>query len=285
MGCLKHAKFDAKKTKVSSLSAPLAIERQYQTEIRKTLYVAADLVRQIVVPILPDLVRQNDLNRTDSIKIDAGAPVGDVIASLYESVNLGFDGEFSPLEFERMAQSISLETSNWNRQRIHSVFKQALGINLLLGEPYLAEMLQSFAINNANLIKNVSATFINQTEQVVYEGMIKGWRHEEISKKILGTGKDELGKVSRFHMAKTRAALIGRDQINKLNGQLSHLRQTEAGVTHYFWRDSDDVRVRLTHRGFDGGRYSWKRGASGGIHPGDEIQCRCWAEPDFESIG
>ena len=86
-------------------------------------------------------------------------------------------------------------------------------------------------------------------------------------------------------MAKTRADLIGRDQINKLNGQLSHLRQINTGITHYFWRDSDDNRVRASHLIFDNNRFSWKVGAPGGIHPGDEVQCRCWAEPDFSTVG
>ena len=244
--------------------------------LRKTLNVSADLVRNIVIPALPQLVSINEQFRKDD--------VGDDIASLYAAVNLGVDSQLTQFELERLAQSISLETSTWNKQQIHRVFRQALGINLIGADPWLAGMLGTFAINNANLIKNVSTTFVNQTQQLVMEGMVKGWRHEVIAKKLLGTGKDELGKVSRFHMAKTRADLIARDQINKLNGNLTHLRQTDAGVTHYFWRDSNDVRVRQSHAGFNGNRFSWKMGAPGGIHPGDEIQCRCWAQPDFETI-
>lgn len=294
MGCPIHNHFDGKKLgraprkpRVSSLQAPMAIERQYQTSIRKTLSLAADQIRTVIIPNLPKLVSDNKLFRGDNYQInyDQGQPVGDVIAELYQSVNIGLDGVITDLERERLAQQIALETNGWNKQQINRVFKQGLGIDLLLGEPWLAETLQIFALNNANLIKNVSTTFINQTQQIVNEGMIKGWRHEVIAKKLLGTGKDELGKVSRFHMAKTRADLIGRDQINKLNGQLTHLRQINTGITHYFWRDSNDSRVRITHKGFDGFRFSWAKGATGGIHPGDEIQCRCWAEPDFSTVG
>lgn len=282
----QRRKADPKRKKVSKLSTPLAIERQYQTQIRKTLNVSADLIRTIIIPNLPQLVADNKLFRGDSIKLDQpGVPVGDSIAALYESVNLGLNDAFSPADFERMAQQISLETNGWNKEQIHRVFAQGLGINLLQGEPWLAEMLQMFALNNANLIRNVSTTFIDQTAQIVNEGMLKGWRHEVIAKKLLGIGEDELGRKSKFHLAKTRANLIGRDQINKLNGQLSHLRQINAGITHYIWRDSDDIRVRLTHRGFDNFIFSWAKGATGGIHPGDEIQCRCWAEPDFSTVG
>ena len=273
-----------KKPRVSSLQAPMAIERQYQTQIRKTLSLAADQIRMLIIPALPQLVADNKLFRGDSIRLDQGQPVGDVISELYQSVNVGLDGVITNLERERLAQAIALETNGWNKQQIHRVFRQALGVNLLQGEPWLAEMLQIFALNNANLISNVSTTFISQTQQIVNEGMIKGWRHEVIAKKLLGTGKDELDKVSRFTMAKTRADLIGRDQVNKLNGQLSHLRQINTGIVAYFWRDSNDTRVRPSHSGFNGTRFLWSRGAAGGIHPGDEIQCRCWPEPDFSTI-
>jgi len=272
-----------KRTKVSSLQTPLAIERSYQTSVRKTLDISADLIRSIIVPALPQLVADNKLFRGDSYKSDI-EPVGNVIADLYETTRLNLGGEITQVELERLAESISLETSDWNKQQIHRVFRQGLGIDLVQGDPFLAEMLTTFSINNANLIANVSNTFINQTQQIVNEGMLKGWRHEQIAQKLLGTGKDELGLVSRFSMAKTRADLIARDQINKLNGQLSHLRQTQAGIIGYFWRDSDDSRVRPRHAGFDGTRFLWSTGAPGGIHPGDEIQCRCWGEPDFETM-
>lgn len=292
MGCPLHGhirldannRADPKRKKVSSLSTPLAIERQYQTQIRKTLEVAADKIRQVIVPALPQLVADNKLFRGDSAKLDQGAPVGDTIAALYESVNLSLDREFTPADFERMAQQVALETDGWNKQQIHRIFRQGLGVNLVQGEPWLAEMLQTFAINNANLITNVSDVFIDQTQQIVNEGMLKGWRHEQIAKKLLGTGEDELGRVSRFHLAKTRASLIGRDQINKLNGQLSHLRQINSGIISYIWRDSDDIRVRDSHLVLDNFIFTWAKGAPGGIHPGDEIQCRCWAEPDFSTI-
>jgi len=281
-------KADPKRKRVSSLATPLAIERQYQTQIRKTLQVSADLVRQTIVPNLPRLVEDNKVFRGDSrhtdSRLDEGAPVGEVIAALYESVNLGFDGAFSPRDFEIMAQQISIETNGWNKQQIHRVFRQGLGIDLLQGEPWLAGILETFALNNANLIKNVSTVFIDQTQQIVNEGMIKGWRHEVIAQKLLGTGTDEQGRVSKHRLSKTRANLIGRDQINKLNGQLSHLRQINAGVTHYFWRDSDDSRVRPQHSLWNNQKFSWAKGATGSIHPGDDIQCRCWPEPDFSTF-
>lgn len=281
-------------SKISKLSTPLSIERGYQTSIRKTVNFSADVIRNKIIPNLPQLVANNKVFRGDSDLTDSDLTdlklrfdrqsVGEAIAELYVATRLTIDDELTKLKLERMAQSISLETSDWNKGQIHRVFRQALGVNLIQSDPFLGEMLQIFSINNANLIKDVSATFVNQTENLVYEGMIKGWRHEVIAKKLLATGEDELGKSSRFTVAKTRADLIGRDQINKLNGDLTHLRQIQAGITHYFWRDSNDSRVRPAHRLFNNRRFSWAKGATGGLHPGQDYQCRCWAAPDFSTF-
>ncbi len=74
------------------------------------------------------------------------------------------------------------------------------------------------------------------------------------------------------------AALIARDQVSKLNGQLNRARQTAAGITSFVWETQDDSRVRPEHRALDGRRFTWADGA-GGVYPGQPVQCRCWARP------
>ncbi|MCZ6770597.1 MAG: phage minor head protein [Proteobacteria bacterium] len=50
------------------------------------------------------------------------------------------------------------------------------------------------------------------------------------------------------------------------------------GVTEYIWRSSDDERVRSLHREYDDRRFSWDEPPDGG-HPGEDYNCRCFAEP------
>ena len=157
-------------------------------------------------------------------------------------------------------------------------------MDIFISEPWLKEELRNFASRNAALIKSVNKQFIDQVETTVFEGMRRGTRHEEISKQILGFGKDELGKVSKFRLAKTRANLIGRDQINKMNGNLTRLRQTEIGVKKYVWRTVNDNRVRHSHDLRNGQTYTWKKGSELNTHPGDEINCRCYGEPDLTPL-
>jgi SPP1 gp7 family putative phage head morphogenesis protein len=98
-----------------------------------------------------------------------------------------------------------------------------------------------------------------------------------------------------------RARVIARDQVGKLNGQLTELRQRQAGVTTYYWRTSRDERVREAHDVLEGmlcrwddptvysddGGATWKpRSAIGAFEgqPGGEFQCRCSAESNVAQV-
>jgi len=58
----------------------------------------------------------------------------------------------------------------------------------------------------------------------------------------------------------------------------ARFQQAGLGVTEYIWRSSDDVRVRSSHRDYDDRRFSWDE-PPGGKHPGEDYNCRCFAEP------
>ena len=146
----------------------------------------------------------------------------------------------------------------------------------------VADTLRIFAQNNANLIKSNNMEFINKTAETVYRGMNAGTRHEVIRKELFARSKTELGRNSVFRNAKHRASVIARDQVNKINGDLTHLRQERVGIKKFIWRTTGDVRVRPLHQTFNGKTYSWKTGATNGLLPGQDIMCRCYAEPVIE---
>lgn len=84
-------------------------------------------------------------------------------------------------------------------------------------------------------------------------------------------------------VGESRAALIAVDQIGKFNGIITKLRQEKLGIKSYIWRSVGDERVRVTHKAFNGNKFSWDKGSPEG-HPGQPIRCRCFAEPLFEEI-
>lgn len=49
-------------------------------------------------------------------------------------------------------------------------------------------------------------------------------------------------------------------------------------TTHYIWRTRLDDKVRPSHAANDGKVFSWDSPPSTG-HPGDDYNCRCWADP------
>jgi SPP1 gp7 family putative phage head morphogenesis protein len=119
---------------------------------------------------------------------------------------------------------------------------------------------------------------LRKIETQVFEGFRSGMRHEELSQKIIGEIDPRVGNI------RARADLIARDQISKLNGQFTELRQTELGLKRYTWRTVGDERVRESHSQNDGKVFSWNSPPEGTGHPGDDFQCRCYAEPVFEDL-
>jgi SPP1 gp7 family putative phage head morphogenesis protein len=270
--------------KLSKMSAPLGIERDYQTRLRKITTKVKNIINEEIVMNLETIMAETEALRpkNDSARYDQ--TIGEKVADLFKATEQRISGDITDFDLSQITEGTAEEISAWNKAQITRVMKQGLGVDVYQAEPWLAQELNVFTVNNVNLIKSSNAAFLKQVETVVYDGMRRGLRHEEIAKQILGTGKDKAGKVSKFRTAKNRANLIARDQVNKLNGQLNELRQKNAGVTKYIWRTNIDGRERASHNAWNGQEFSWETGSPIGTNPGDEIQCRCYAEPVLDDL-
>lgn len=69
-----------------------------------------------------------------------------------------------------------------------------------------------------------------------------------------------------FAKAKALISLIERD------------RKQERTTTHYIWHTRGDNKVRASHAANNGRRFAWNDPPPTG-HPGEDYNCRCWAEP------
>lgn len=270
--------------KLSKMSAPLGIERDYQTKLRKITTKVKNIINEEIVMNLETIMAETEALRpkNDSARYDQ--TIGEKVADLFKATEQRIASDITDFELSQITEGTAEEISAWNKAQITRVMKQGLGVDIYQAEPWLAQELQVFTVNNVNLIKSSNAAFLKQVETVVYDGMRRGLRHEEIAKQILGTGKDKAGKVSKFKTAKNRANLIARDQTNKLNGQLNQLRQKNAGISKYIWRTNIDGRERASHHAWNGQEFSWETGSPIGTNPGDEIQCRCYAEPVLDDL-
>lgn len=138
--------------------------------------------------------------------------------------------------------------------------------------PGREQLLADFRARNIALIKNLGTEQSQQLEQLLSNVSSFAVRHEELA--------PEIQKV--LDVGDSRAQLIARDQILKINSQAQQLSQTSAGIEEYTWRTSEDERVRDSHQELDGTVHGWDDPPivdGEAVHPGEAIQCRCVAIP------
>lgn len=136
-------------------------------------------------------------------------------------------------------------------------------------------VLEGWASRGVRLIKRVPDDMRADLPGQIRQAVASGQRSSTLRQII----------QQRFDVGESRLQLIARDQIAKLNAEITQNLQSEAGVTHYIWRAGNDERVRESHLQASGQVVAW---ASSGVdgtgpygeptHPGEGIQCRCTAE-------
>lgn len=253
---------------------PHNAERQFQAKIVKVVDTIQDLTKAIIIPKLQRLSQDAGRVRGDSWSDD--------IDALTRQLKIGID-QAVPDETATAAQSAA-EVSTFNAKEWRTILKSSMGIDIFTAEPWLRDELRSWSREAGSLITTLEDDAIHQVSLWTNRGIRQGWRWEDIATNI----------EDRFDVSRNRARFIARDQIGKLNGDLTQRRQTQTGVTHYFWRDSRDERVRgnpeglypkaiPSHWGRNGQRIAWDDPPEGG-HPGQDYNCRCTAEPDLRGL-
>lgn len=186
--------------------------------------------------------------------------------------------------------------SAFNEKQWNKFTNKIIDTPFVASEPWLQSTIDTWANNNFTLIKSLTDEYIKKLNTIVSDGVETGRTWDG----IMG----DVRKMDR-NMTKTRARLITRDQIGKLNGTLSKRRQQEAGLDLYIWRTARDERVRATHRPLnnkicrwdDSSVYAdsieqalegnWQNRFTARMYvgiPGQDIQCRCVAIPVFDEI-
>lgn len=157
----------------------------------------------------------------------------------------------------------------WLRQ-----LRASLGVDITVSDPDLRHTMTAFRRTNTDLITTLADEHVDRVRRVLSDAG-SGTRVEDIAGAIQeATGATE-----------SRAALIARDQVLKLNANIAGERHAAAGITEYIWRTSRDERVREEHKALDGTRHRYddppvvdkRRGER--ANPGTYYQCRCVAEP------
>lgn len=194
-------------------------------------------------------------------------------------------------QVKAMITATGIDTSDFNAKQSQKFFKDILGIEFFVTELWETEVTSTWSETNYGLIKSLSTEYIKGVNTIVSEGLQFGKTSNAIMKEIRKLNKQITG---------SRARLIARDQVGKLNGVLSKRRMADAGIDMYIWMTANDERVRAKHKTLnnklmrwdnntvysDDKGTTWKKRTSKmfiGI-PGQDIQCRCSSSPFFDDM-
>lgn len=243
---------------------PTTIQLDYFRAIEPIVDQAISLVRREVYPLVQRaLAERNDGARFDAANLNAAI----------DRVARQFADLLRPTQLEDVARRFGTATSEFQREQLAKQIRAAMGVDLSSMEPNIVRLVDDFTADNVALIKSVPQRFFSDIEKQVTSGVRAGQRWEDMAADL----------EARHGIAKDRAKVIARDQVGKFYGELNQKRQENLGVTGYIWRTSNDNRVRDEHELREGVHFEWSDPPADG-HPGEPILCRCYAEPDVESI-
>lgn len=242
---------------------PEAIEREYVKYLQAIAKQISDTARKKLPEITPHLKRM--LRQDDSIEI-----LEQWLTELLQATTFYTrDNDIRPAVRQFLSQ-----TAEFNKKQFHKVLKSAYKVDIFFTEPWLDEPLLQAEWQNINLIKSIPIQLQEKLRYRMAEAVLGGESHKSLAA--------DLEKL--LDIPKRRATIIARDQIGKLNGRLTQLRQENIGVKSYIWRGSLDERERLSHVEREGKEFRWDNPPDDG-HPGQPILCRCSAEAVLPEFG
>lgn len=183
-------------------------------------------------------------------------------------------------DFELVAKKIEKRTASEQKEIFASIrsldpekVDKLVAISMRKA-PGIGRKIDAFRKTNVAKIKSLGTEAVGRVAKKLREAKDKGWHRDRLRKEI-----QAVADVSR-----SKADLLARDQVLKLNGQITEERQTRAGIEEYVWSTSSDERVRPMHDDLDGTTQSWDdppvtNDAGDTNHPGGDYQCRCVAIP------
>lgn len=159
-----------------------------------------------------------------------------------------------------------------NKKRFYGAVNNAIGVDMttVIQNEGLEDILVASTRENVSLIKSIPDQYLTKVESIVFNGTTQGSKASSMITQLV-----EAGNVTA-----KRAKLIARDQSSKLNSAFTQQRSQNLGVEEYIWITAKDGdRVRLSHRKNHGKTFRWDDPPKDTGHPGNDIQCRCVAQP------
>lgn len=250
---------------------PTGVERDYNRALQRNVVDPLEAaVRSTLFPALPVIFAQARQD-ADIRDIPEGTGWFETLrqALVQTLVQVGLDDA----TITAIVRAVAASVDTFNAAQFHAVLRSVYGVDLFTrAPPGLTGALQAFEMENIQLIKSIPTESLSRMNRKILNALQTGQSMRNTQSAL----------IEEFGITKRRAELIARDQVGKLNGQLTELRQADIGVDSYTWRGVLDARERPEHRAREGKVFRWDQPPDDG-HPGQPIQCRCTAEPVLPS--
>lgn len=233
---------------------PTAIEAAYMARLFRRTRDARDLLLERLRPAL-DRTEIDERARMDSAASDLAS-----LLRVVETTRSAF-GKGNPPSTKALDGTAASVGGFTGRQ----LARQGLPA-ITVGKGADLDLYKKWTRENAGLIKSIDERYFDDVRDTILEAVRTGRTTREVMASL----------QERYAVSRSRAELIARDQIGKLNGAITKQKQTRLGVTHYTWSTSLDARVRPEHRVREGRVFAWDAPPEDG-HPGIAINCRCVA--------
>jgi SPP1 gp7 family putative phage head morphogenesis protein len=251
---------------------PDSAERAYRSQL---IGFVDSLVRDVEALLIPRLkgIEAALGNHKDAAHTDAAEWVRSIQDAL-TLMNFAAERRMGQQRLIGKTGDAAREINRHNRLQVFRQIKGSVGIDVVPPETGIPDFVDDWISENTALIESIPADLHQRVARITRDEFRQGQRAEVVEEKIRAV----------FPVTRNRAILIARDQSNKLNGQLTRKRQTGLGIESYIWRTSNDDRVRVTHAENNGKVFKWNNPPAETGHPGQDINCRCTAEPVFEDL-
>jgi uncharacterized protein with gpF-like domain len=289
---------------------PWAAEARYAVAIRAWFRPMKDYVHSYLNENQKAILRGDSAAfRADDLSATRlDAVPGKSFKRMIDSLD-GWMGQYVPADDESKSGSpiymglgnIADSVFDFNEGQYEKGAKSVLGVEFPVGEDWWPLARNMWRQRNYDAVQGDMRNYIGRINMLTEKAVTSGLSVKELAKQI----------ASLDDKLKGRAAFIARDQIGKLNGDITQRRMEDVGLTMYIWETSGDERVR----GNPGGKYpdakpshwlmdgalclwsdstvfsqdggkTWIPRPSGAVllHPGSDYLCRCTAIAEWNEL-